>query len=49
MSRRGADLGWFFQAELGVHFDEAIAALEPGDVSDIIETPLGFHLVQRVE
>lgn len=49
MSRRGADLGWFFQAELGAYFDDAVAQLEVGEVSEVIETPLGFHLVERVE
>ena len=48
-SRRGAELGWFFRAELGQHFDDALDGLEPGDVSEVIETPLGFHLVERVE
>jgi len=49
LGRRGGEVGWFFLAELGADFDEAVADLEPGEVSEVIETPLGFHLVERVE
>jgi peptidyl-prolyl cis-trans isomerase SurA len=49
MGVRGADLGWFTRGEVGPAFDEAVFALKPGERSGIIESPFGFHLVQRTE
>ncbi len=43
------DLGWFPQGYLTQKaIEEAAFALEPGQVSDIIQTPLGYHII-RVE
>jgi parvulin-like peptidyl-prolyl isomerase len=49
MGVRGADLGWFTRGEIGPAFDEAVFALAPGERSGIIESPFGFHIVQRTE
>ena len=49
MGVRGADLGWFTRGEIGPAFDEAVFALSPGERSGIIESPFGFHIVQRTE
>jgi len=44
------DLGWFPRGYLTVpELDEVIFALEPGEHSDVIETALGFHIVQVIE
>ncbi len=44
------DLGWFPRGYLTVpELDEVVFALEPGEHSDVIETALGFHIVQVVE
>jgi len=48
-AQRGCDLGWFMSGELGRAFDEAAFALEPGERSSIVETPFGFHILDRVE
>jgi len=45
----GGDLGEFLPGELGPVFDENMAPLEVGDVSDVFESPSGFHIVLRYE
>ncbi len=44
------DLGWFPPGYLTVpELDEVIFALDPGAYGPVIETPLGFHIVQVIE
>jgi peptidyl-prolyl cis-trans isomerase C len=44
------ELGWFPRGYLTVpELEDFIFALEPGEISSIIQTPLGFHIVQVIE
>jgi hypothetical protein len=44
--RRGGDLGWTPRGRLPEGFVEAAFALDVGGVSEVIETPRGFHVVK---
>lgn len=46
---RGGDIGWVAAGETFPAFEKAMVALAPGQVSDIVQTPLGLHLIQLVE
>ena len=45
----GGSLGWVKQGSTVPEFDGAVFALETGEVSDVIETPLGLHIVEKLE
>jgi peptidyl-prolyl cis-trans isomerase SurA len=46
---RGGNLGFVERGTLFQEFEEAAFQLEPNEVSDVVETSVGFHLIQMVE
>ena len=43
----GGDLGVFGHGAMVPAFERAAFALEVGGVSDVVESPFGFHVIQR--
>ncbi len=48
-AKKGGDLGWMKEGAVDKNFSAAAFALEPGAVSDIVETPFGYHLIKLEE
>lgn len=45
----GGDLGWFSQGMMVKPFEDAVLAMEVGNVSDPVQTQFGWHLIKLSE
>lgn len=45
----GGDLGWVRRGLFVKEFEEAVFRLQEGQVSDVVRTPFGYHIIQLLE
>ncbi|RWA12768.1 hypothetical protein EKO27_g2323 [Xylaria grammica] len=48
-ARKRGDLGYFGKGDMQQEFEEAAFGLQPGQMSSVVETASGLHLIERLE
>jgi peptidyl-prolyl cis-trans isomerase D len=46
---KGGDLDYFGKGRMVPEFDQAVFAMEPGQISDLVKTQYGYHVIKLVD
>jgi peptidyl-prolyl cis-trans isomerase SurA len=46
---KGGDLGWMAPGDIVPEFETVMNKLKVGEISDVVETPFGYHLIEVLE